>query len=413
MPPVMRRAYLLTLGLLLTSCDMSRNYYLGELAPLPGIGLAGAFCGASNEVLVVAGGSNYPDKRPWDGGAKHYSDRILALEYRRKGTDWQESELRLPHATAYGVSVRGPRGTLCIGGTDGTRCHKEAYEITSKSTGSPSSLELSALPSLPAARAFACAARTDRRIYVFGGIESPTATRASAELFYLSLDAVDAGWKRAPPLPAAGRILAAAGARGDNFYVVGGCELRANAEAGVVREYLRDVWRFDGRSWTEMPPLPAARAGCPSPLPAVHDQLLVVGGDSGDLGGVDLRDRHPGFRTTVFGLAADDSHWTEWPDLLKHRGPDPKGHPELGQMPPVTAPTVELDRFWVIASGEIRPGVRSTRMNLFVAGDESPGRAWLVIGLLVGLGVVPMIVLLIWAFRVHARSVERITDATS
>ncbi|MCB1133825.1 MAG: galactose oxidase, partial [Verrucomicrobiae bacterium] len=42
-----------------------------ELPPLPDAhGFAGAFAGSVEGSLVVAGGANFPDKAPWEGGTK-------------------------------------------------------------------------------------------------------------------------------------------------------------------------------------------------------------------------------------------------------------------------------------------------------------------------------------------------------
>src|SRR4051794_13907380 len=48
--------------------------------PLPDLpdplGLAGAFAGVSSGALLVAGGANFPNGMPWDGGAKVWQDRV-------------------------------------------------------------------------------------------------------------------------------------------------------------------------------------------------------------------------------------------------------------------------------------------------------------------------------------------------
>ena len=44
------------------------------------IGLAGAINAVNNHALVIAGGANFPDKMPWEGGKKQYSDEIHILQ---------------------------------------------------------------------------------------------------------------------------------------------------------------------------------------------------------------------------------------------------------------------------------------------------------------------------------------------
>ncbi len=69
-------------------------------------GFAGPFAGVSSGTLVVAGGANFPDSYPWEGGSKVWHDRIFLLPEGAK--EWTVSSLRLPKALAYGVSVSLP-----------------------------------------------------------------------------------------------------------------------------------------------------------------------------------------------------------------------------------------------------------------------------------------------------------------
>src|SRR4051812_46441002 len=41
------------------------------------IGLAGAISGIHNDALIVAGGTNFPDKMPWLGGSKKSYDNAI------------------------------------------------------------------------------------------------------------------------------------------------------------------------------------------------------------------------------------------------------------------------------------------------------------------------------------------------
>src|SRR5690348_6499323 len=53
----------------------------GALPPLPDPeGFAGMFAGTIGDALLVAGGANFPDRRPWDGGVKRWYDAVWLLE---------------------------------------------------------------------------------------------------------------------------------------------------------------------------------------------------------------------------------------------------------------------------------------------------------------------------------------------
>src|SRR5215468_7081944 len=65
-------------------------------------GFAGMFAGVSNGTLLVAGGANFPDKKPWDGGKKVWSDAVFVLE--KPDGVWKVAG-KLPRPLAYGVCV--------------------------------------------------------------------------------------------------------------------------------------------------------------------------------------------------------------------------------------------------------------------------------------------------------------------
>ncbi|MGA0846695.1 MAG: galactose oxidase, partial [Luteolibacter sp.] len=62
-------------------------------------GFAGAFAGNSGSSLIVAGGANFPDGAPWDGGLKIWHDQVFALE---KGDSSWSVAGKLPRPLGYG-----------------------------------------------------------------------------------------------------------------------------------------------------------------------------------------------------------------------------------------------------------------------------------------------------------------------
>src|SRR3954462_3300250 len=94
----------------------------GEWKQLPSmpdaIGLAGSFAGVSGGALLVAGGANFPDKMPWEGGRKVWHDRVWVLE--SANASWREVG-GLPRPLAYGISVSSRDSVICVGGSDADR----------------------------------------------------------------------------------------------------------------------------------------------------------------------------------------------------------------------------------------------------------------------------------------------------
>ena len=119
-----------------------------KLPPLPEpVGLAGPFAGVSNDVLIVAGGANFPEGPPWEGYPKVWHDRVFVL-IEPEG-NWV-SDFKLPRPLGYGVSVTWNEKIICLGGGDKDRHYADAFILywTGKK------LETTALPPMPASCAF-------------------------------------------------------------------------------------------------------------------------------------------------------------------------------------------------------------------------------------------------------------------
>lgn len=44
------------------------------------MGFAGMFAGTHQEVIILAGGANFPYQPPWRGGEKQWSSEIIVLK---------------------------------------------------------------------------------------------------------------------------------------------------------------------------------------------------------------------------------------------------------------------------------------------------------------------------------------------
>src|SRR5262245_61614359 len=119
------RTVLIALALLATSYAHGAEWK--RLAPLPDKeGFAGSFAGVSNGALLVAGGANFPDKKPWDGGKKVWSDTVFVLE--KPDGSWKVAG-KLPRPLGYGVSVTHGAGVVCVGGGDADRHFADAFRL--------------------------------------------------------------------------------------------------------------------------------------------------------------------------------------------------------------------------------------------------------------------------------------------
>ena len=98
-------------------------------------GVAGAFAGLSNGRIILAGGSNFPQGYPWEGGRKHYSDDVYLLT---PGPDGNYACTLLPDVKfpaegkglAHGASVTAGNHLYCFGGTGSDGLNRTVYRLT-------------------------------------------------------------------------------------------------------------------------------------------------------------------------------------------------------------------------------------------------------------------------------------------
>ena len=101
--------------IMLSSGSLLANENKLSWKALPGVpdklGVAGPFAGVHNNVLIVAGGANFPKGEPWRitaegyNSPKVYHDKIYIIT--RNGTEYSidESPTTLPQKTGYGLSL--------------------------------------------------------------------------------------------------------------------------------------------------------------------------------------------------------------------------------------------------------------------------------------------------------------------
>lgn len=344
-------------------------FSLKELPPLPDAeGFAGSFAGISENHLLVIGGANFPEKKPWDGGTKVWSDRVYALplsiprSIRHRLTPTHPALLmnrtpwklagRWTNPTGYGVSISHHNEVLCIGGSNSTQHHNSVIAVRYLN----SSLTLRQLPPLPNPLANHCGTQVGNRLFISGGQTTPNSAPAESATWTLNLAQPQQGWIRLPDCPGPPRILATAATTGDDFWVIGGASLQAGPDGKPVRTWLKDAWRWaPDIGWQQLPNLPAPRVAAPSPAPTLQQFIMLLGGDDGSQAAGDPR-THRGFPNSTLSLTLS---------LTLNTPPQPTWITTT-PFPPavVTTSTVAVDDFWIIPSGEIRPGIRSPNVWL-------------------------------------------------
>lgn len=317
-----------------------------KLPPLPDKhGFAGSFAGVSHGCLLVAGGANFPDAPPWEGGIKVWSDRVFVLE--SPDGPWKAAG-KLPGPRGYGVSVTTNDGMLCISGSDSERHHTDCFLLK----WVDGKLKTEPYPPLPLALAESSGALLGRTIHVVGGTRVPGATTAEKVHLMLDLDAPEKGWRQ-EVFPGPARILAVSAVQSGAYFVMSGATLSTDADGNAKRSYLTDAWRYDSATgWKPVPDMPRAALAAPSPAPTSGTRrFLIIGGDDGSRSGFRPVSAHPGFSGSILGYNTATQTWTE-------EGLIPASLPA-----PVTTSTTIWKNRTVIPSGEIRPAIRTPEVT--------------------------------------------------
>lgn len=303
------------------------------------VGFAGPFAGTHNGVLLVAGGANFPDRLPWEGGTKVWYDSVFKLD--KPDGRWKVAG-KLPRPLGYGVSLSTSEGVFCIGGSDANQHYPDCFRLQ----WNHGELHTTILPNLPKPCANFCGAVIGNTIYVAGGIETPTSTNAMKTFWSLDLAAKELHWQALEPWPGAARMLGVTAVCDDLFYLVSGADLSSDEQGKPVRTYLTDAYCYrPGVGWNRIADLPRPTVAAPTPAPTKgSSRFLILSGDDGSLVNFLPADAHPGFPKSILAYDALTDSW-------QTVGEVPAGH--------VTTSIVQWNDRFVMPNGEIRPGVRT------------------------------------------------------
>lgn len=320
---------------------------ISALAPLPDShGFAGMFAGVSGGALICAGGANFPDRPLSQGGTKIWHDRVFVLDATEH--TWRLAG-RLPHANGYGVSGTWRDCVVIAGGGDAERNFRECHMMR----WDGERLAFFPLPPLPVATANACGTLVGDILFVAGGQETPSAGAALSRCFVMDLAAAGRAWREIPwPSGAPGRILAVAAAHDGWFYLFSGADLFRNAGGQTERRYLKDAWRYrDDAGWQRLADLPHAVVAAPSPaMPTGRGLLVVAGGVWPEfLASLPSLAPHPGFSSEMIAYEIGADRWISIEGQAASMNAPPR----------VTAPLVSWQGRYVVASGEVAPGIRT------------------------------------------------------
>lgn len=275
-----------------TPSSATHSIVWAELPALPPVpsqekqpGLAGALIGVSHNALLVAGGSNFPEKPVWEKGPKYYYDDVYVL---LPDMEWRIGT-KLPRKLGYSTTLMFNNRTICIGGHDGKSTLRDVFSM--EWNEETKTIDFETFPSLPVPIKSAAGAVISNTLYLVGGEMQiseggHTVKKACNTLYYLDMDHIQDGWQAGPsfPGPARKKLLAAAQqtSDGDCLFIFSGMSFPLeNSEPDVMTDGLRYNPRT--QQWTKIAPIApkglSPRAVCSGTAIATgENQILVFGG---------------------------------------------------------------------------------------------------------------------------------------
>lgn len=340
------------------------------------LGFAGVVNGVNKNVLLVAGGANFPNGMPWNGGEKYYSDKIYVLQKESNKFIWNNKiKGILPEPIAYCGNTSTNMGIVYVGGENKNGISNKAFIINWD--GSKNKIDVRPLPKLPLALTNVAVTHIGNVVYAAGGDD---AYLSSKSFFSIDLNEKNPQWKKLPDLPIA---LANATAvvqkenTGQSIYLIGG---RSKTASGVsdlhnttfAFDPIKNVWKkcadiSDGKNSTNL----SAAAG----VALGNNYILVAGGDNGIIFHKieilickiaqakiseekakltaeknNLNIYHEGFDESLLLYNTNTDTWTK-----------------IGELPfpaQVTTTAAKWGNDIVISNGEIKPGIRTPNIMI-------------------------------------------------
>lgn len=373
-----------------------------EIPPAPGEnlqhGLAAPFAGRSGDVVIVAGGCNFPGKPVRDGGAKKYYNDAFVLQEKDGKQEWL-SGFKIPYEVAYGASVEIPGGVVCIGGKNNDARFKSVFLLVWNKESSK--LEIENWPELPFAMDDFGAAVIDNKIYVIGGLSD-----GQLKNTFLSLDMSQKGrddfeWQILEDFPGVPRlqpvVIAQNAAEEKHLYVFSGSSYPENKDKPDVTTNGIEYNPKTGK-WNEISEIKPSghqafslHGACGLPLGMNH--ILFIGGVNREIfynEWIKSREqtlaRESGDSAALVELNAGRkeylSHEPDWYKfnkevLIYHTITDSWTIGDQYPFPsPAGAKMVNWEEGWLVINGETMPGIRSPKVY-FGSLKADPKFGWL------------------------------------
>tara|TARA_R110002012_G_scaffold318604_1_gene537323 strand:- start:1859 stop:4477 length:2619 start_codon:yes stop_codon:yes gene_type:complete len=340
------------------------------------IGYAGMFGGRTNGVILAAGGANFPNGLPWEGGKKVWSNRIYIFQ----DGQWRFSLKKLPIPLAYSASVSTEKGVLIIGGNTESSSSDLVFLLSYDANSAE--IDLTEYPKLPEKLANSDAVVIDDFVYVVGG----NGLEGSTNSFYrLSLESPQ-NWEKLVDFPGLPRALHSIAVQetqtNKKIFVIGGRSEVKGEKSKMITNYLsfdlkEQKWKDEGDLLIDGKVRVLMGASVET-MGSMH--VMVYGGsdevlfneletialqlNSNPIDSIinkltnrrdDILNYHQGFSKEILAYNTITKKWFVY-DTLEVKIP-------------VTALSFKDKDDFIVVSGEVSPGIRTPNVQRFKIAD--------------------------------------------
>jgi N-acetylneuraminate epimerase len=326
------------------------------------IGVAGPVTGIIGDVLVVAGGANFPNGMPWDGGQKAYSKDVYLFTQDRNNGFTVSNTQSFGDSVAYAANISIENSIYSVGGERNGTATADVFRYFLEND----SFQRVQLPSLPKQLTNGGVTRVNDYIYFVGG---ENADLVSDKVYRLKFEEANSNWEVFAELAKPLTHAVITSDEKENIYIIGGRKRNTNAKSDMYDEVFE--LNLSSKKITLLDRLPEALAAGTGGY--YNGNLIVIGGDNAHtfhqveelIGAINLESddnkktelivkknnmqcSHPGFSTNVWTYNLADKTW--------------KSSNKLQGESPVTTTVIIKNGNIIIPSGEVRAGVRTNQI---------------------------------------------------
>lgn len=358
--------------ILIAGCKMNKpepkiDWFVGGKLPAQNakthIGVAGPVTGIIGDVLVVAGGANFPNGMPWEGGIKAYTKEAYFYSIGKQGELDFLQAVPFEDSLAYSAIVSSKNGFYAIGGERKGQATSDVFHYSI----SNNTLMRKAFPSLPHPLTSGSATEVGDYLYFVGG---ENADFVSDKVYRLDLKAGESAvWEEFIVIPESlsHAILVTDGE--SKLLIAGGRKRNVNSKSTIYNAVLE--LKIDSKEFNEVTQLPESLAAGTGVY--YEGNLIIIGGDNAQtfhqveelIGAINLtidevekqqlierknaiQSSHPGFVKDVWVYNLHSKNWRKTDRISANS--------------PVTTTAILHNDIIIIPSGEIRAGVRTDQI---------------------------------------------------